>query len=95
MRLANRQLLNDFMVLHADAKPHLQTWRSVIKDAVWLSPYDVKGTFTKASIIGGKNVIFDIYRNNYRIWTKVDYLRGVVMIKEIGNHKEYDKWEIK
>jgi mRNA interferase HigB len=95
MRLANRPLLRDFALQHSDAKTQLDTWEDNIKGVQWKTPQDLKQSYPKASIIDGVNVVFDIVRNRYRIWVKVNYAAGIVMIKKIGTHREYDKWDIK
>ncbi|MFI5240602.1 MAG: type II toxin-antitoxin system HigB family toxin [Candidatus Saccharimonadia bacterium] len=95
MRLANRQLLRDFALQHIDAKTQLDTWEDNIKDMQWKTPHELKQSYPKASIIDGANVVFNIIRNRYRIWVKVNYTAGIVLIKKIGTHREYDKWDIK
>ena len=95
MLLANRPLLRDFAQSHARAKKQLENWEAVVQKAHWSSPNELKRSFSrKASVLKGGNVIFDICGNDYRIWTKIDFEREVVMVKRVGTHQEYDNWKI-
>ena len=40
-------------------------------------------------------IVFDVLTNRYRLVTAVDFEKGIVWIKWIGTHKEYDKIDIK
>lgn len=79
--------------------PHLadqlRTWLAIVEEADWNKPQDINSQFNQAKVIAGKNIIFKIRGNAYRLWTKVNYVTGVVIIKKFGTHKEYDGWEIK
>jgi mRNA-degrading endonuclease HigB of HigAB toxin-antitoxin module len=47
------------------------------------------------SIISSDRIVFDILTNRYRLVTAVDFEKGIVWIKWIGTHKEYDKIDVK
>lgn len=94
MHIAQRELLRDFARQHADAKNRLDAWEDHVKNVRWRSPHDLKQSYPKASIVDSVNVIFDIVRNKYRLWAKVNYTSGSVLIKKVGTHREYDKWDI-
>jgi mRNA interferase HigB len=36
-------------------------------------------------------MVFNIKGNDYRLVTAIDYRRGIVFIKWLGAHKDYDK----
>jgi len=94
MKLLNKQPLREFVEKHADARSQIDSWEAEIEEAQWDSPHDIKFRYPSASILGNQNVIFNICGNNYRLWVKVNYKNKVVSIKQIGTHKEYDKWKI-
>jgi mRNA interferase HigB len=48
-----------------------------------------------ASIISSDRIVFDILTNRYRLVTAVDFEKGIVWIKWIGTHKDYDKIDVK
>ena len=44
-----------------------------------------------ASIVGVNRVIFNIKGNDYRLVVKLHYDRGVVYVRFVGSHREYDR----
>jgi mRNA interferase HigB len=51
----------------------------------------VKADYGNASIIANDRVVFNIHGNHYRLIPAVDYRYGIVYIRFIGTHREYDK----
>ncbi len=94
MRLHNKQKLRDFAEKHADARTWLETWEAEVEKAAWKTPLDLKAKYSKADLPGDKQALFDICGNKYRLWVSIAYNTGLVLVKEIGTHKEYDKWKI-
>ncbi len=95
MKLIGKQQLHDFGEKHSDARSQLQSWETEVEAAEWKTPQDVRNKYPKATLPGNLQAIFDICRNKYRLWVQIAYKTGVVLIKKIGTHKEYDRWEIK
>ena len=75
---------------YADAKTPLITWYGFVLKASWASPADVKADFGTASILKNGRVVFNIAGNKYRLITSINYPHGIVFIKFIGTHKQYD-----
>ena len=94
MRLIGKKKLNDFKQIHADACAQVESWEAEVSEAKWNTPHDLKKRYPKASLPGNQQAIFDICRNQYRLWTEINYQIGIVLVKEIGTHKEYNKWKI-
>lgn len=94
MRLLGTPKLRKFMNNHADARSQLDSWEAEVEIAAWKTPLDVKKRYPKASVIGNQHVVFNICGNKYRLWVTVAYQTGIVMVREIGTHKEYDGWKI-
>ena len=44
-----------------------------------------------ADVLPNNRVIFDIKGNHYRLVVKIHYNTGVVFIRFVGTHKEYDR----
>jgi mRNA-degrading endonuclease HigB of HigAB toxin-antitoxin module len=61
----------------------------------WKNTNDVKRNYTWAGIISSDRIVFDILTNRYRLVTAVDFEKGILWIKWIGTHKEYDKIDVK
>ena len=72
-------------------KAALDAWFHEAKQAEWKKPADVKEYYGNASIVGADRVVFNIKGNDYRLVAAIDYRRGIVFIKWLGSHKEYDK----
>ena len=74
-----------------DAKGSLESWYEETIKASWLSPQDVKNQYGNASICGNNRVIFNIGGNKYRLVVEIQYQAGIVWVKFIGSHTQYDK----
>ena len=92
--MIGKERLQKFREKHPDARSQLDSWIAEVESANWKMPHDLKVRYPKASILGKQQVIFDICWNKYRIWVEVAYQTGIVVIKAVGTHKEYDKWEV-
>lgn len=75
---------------HMDARAPLMAWYGFVIKASWSGPADVKADFGSASILKNGRVVFNIAGNKYRLVTSINYPYGIVFIKFIGTHKQYD-----
>ena len=91
MKLVGRDIVEAFIVRHADARGQMTSWVRVTEFATWQSPYDIKRRFASASFLSDNTVIFNIKGNSYRLETKVAYKTSVVMVVWAGTHAEYSK----
>jgi mRNA interferase HigB len=78
----------------ADARSQIESWVAIVEGAHWKTPHELKAQFTKVSLPGTQQAIFDICGNRYRILVKIDYPNETVLIKKAGTHKEYEKWTL-
>jgi mRNA interferase HigB len=90
MRVIARSTLRDYWKIHSDVEDALRTWYYEASRATWLSPADVKEDHRSASIIAGNRVVFNIKGNNYRLIAAMRYDIGIIFIRFIGTHGEYD-----
>jgi mRNA interferase HigB len=91
MRVIALKTLKTFWSRHADAEQPLKTWYKETSEANWTEPNDIKNRFPSADIIPGNRIIFNIKGNTYRLIVKVHYNTGIVFIRFVGTHAEYDK----
>ena len=49
-----------------------------------------KADFRTASILKDGRVVFNIAGNKYRLVTSINYPYGIVFVKFVGTHKQYD-----
>lgn len=92
MRLVGAPLIAEFAERRPDAKKDLDAWRLEVQIATWANPHELKARYPKASIIKGREVVFNIRNNRYRMHVTVDYQSGTVIVRRLGTHAEYDKW---
>jgi mRNA interferase HigB len=73
----------------------LEAWFSEVNKADWISTADVKRVYATASIVNSDRIVFNIKGNDYRLVVAVDFEKGIVWIKWIGSHKDYDRIDVK
>jgi len=95
MKLLGIKPLNDFKQKHADVRSQIESWEAEVKEAKWDTPYELRERYPKASLLRNQQVVFDFGGNKYRLLTLVNYKNGIVLVKKIGTHKEYNNWKIK
>lgn len=91
MRLIARSTLVEFGVRHPETKASLAHWVSVAKSAAWQSTNEVQASFSKAKVLNGERVRFEVAGGDYRMIVAFDFPRGIAFVKFIGTHAEYDR----
>lgn len=90
MRVIAVSVLRTFWVKHPSAREPLSAWVAVVAQARWSQPADVKAQYQNASILKNRRVVFNIKGNDYRLVVAIAYSLGIVYVKFIGTHKQYD-----
>ncbi|MBI3530422.1 MAG: type II toxin-antitoxin system HigB family toxin [Betaproteobacteria bacterium] len=91
MRIIALKTLRDFWGKHPQAEVPLRAWHAVSSRADWRNPADVKAAYRTASFLGGNRVVFNIKGNDFCLVVAVHYNRGLMFIRFIGTHREYDR----
>jgi len=91
MRIVALATLRNFWQRHPDTEISLRSWYAAASRADWHSPADVKASYRNASFVANNRIVFNIRGNEYRLITAVHYNRGMMFIRFIGTHREYDK----
>jgi mRNA interferase HigB len=93
MRVIAKSTLKRFWEQPAynEARGPLESWYEETVKANWLSPQAVKNQYGNASICGNNRVVFNIGGNKYRLVVEIQYRAGIVWVKFIGTHAQYDK----
>jgi mRNA interferase HigB len=100
MRVIARRTLREFVEGRTGYKDQLalkaalDAWFDEVKKARWTGTADVRHSYANASIISADRVVFNIKGNDYRLVVAVDFENGIVWIKWIGTHKDYDKIDV-
>jgi mRNA interferase HigB len=91
MRIIAVKMLREFWESHADAEQPLKAWYKEATDVRWLEPNEIKQRYPSADILPDNRVVFNIKSNTYRLIVKIHYNTGIVFIRFVGTHAEYDK----
>lgn len=91
MRVISRKQLKLFWEVHRRAERPLRAWFHEARVARWKNFQDIKRDFPTADVLPRNRVIFDIKGNDYRLIVKIHYNTGVVFIRFVGTHPEYDQ----
>ena len=91
MRIIARKTLHDYWEKHPEVRQALQAWYADANHAQWKTPADIKDMYRNASILPNARVVFNIKGNQYRLIVAIQYNAGIVFIRFIGTHQEYDR----
>ena len=90
MRVISRKALREFGARHPDAGVPLGIWFRIARKATWKSLVDVRKTYPHADLVGPYTV-FNIKGNAYRLIVKIEYQFGLIFIRHVLTHPEYDQ----
>jgi mRNA interferase HigB len=76
--------------VHPDSEQPLRSWYQEAEAARWKGPAELKGRYPSASVLREQRVVFNICGNRYRLVARVNYEFGIVYVRFIGTHAEYD-----
>ncbi|MEW6469870.1 MAG: type II toxin-antitoxin system HigB family toxin [Bacteroidota bacterium] len=93
MRVIAKSTLRAFWTKHADCEQPLKSWYKEAAEANWKGPRDIKRDYPSASFLPDNRVVFNIKGNHYRLVVRINYDYGIVWIRFIGTHSQYDKIE--
>lgn len=91
MRVIAKKMLRDFWIKHADSEQQLKTWYYEAENARWTNPNQIKKEYPSASVLPDNRIVFNIKGNHYRLIVRINYDYGIVWIRFIGTHAQYDK----
>jgi mRNA interferase HigB len=100
MRVIARRTLREFvssLAGHRDqpaVKAALDAWFHEASKARWNNMADVKQAYATASVVTAERIVFNIKGNSYRLVVAVDFEKGIVWIKWIGTHADYDRTDV-
>ncbi len=100
MRIIARRTLREFVATRTGYKDQsalrsaLDAWFHEAQNAEWHSSAELKASYATASIVSADRVVFNIKGNSYRLVVAIDYEKGIVWIKWLGTHKDYDQIDV-
>ncbi len=93
MRILNRELIGKFAKKHANARQPLNNWVDVVSSLSWANHAELKATFSTADLVSDQGCVFNVGGNNYRLLAAVSFSIGIVAVKWVKTHAEYDNWK--
>jgi mRNA interferase HigB len=91
MRIISRKPLREFGEQHADAVTPLDDWSSIVRMKEYHTPAEVKADLASVSFISADVTVFYIGGNKYRLSVSIRYQHGIVYIRRVMTHEEYDR----
>lgn len=91
MIIANKILLDDFIQSHVNALKPINKWLAQVTEARWKSHAELKRQFPPADYVKNGRYVFNIGGNKFRIVAVVVFIGGVMNIRFVGTHTEYDR----
>lgn len=96
MRIIAKSRLMALATAYGDCTRQVWNWYSIAAKANWHNLSEVRQTFRHADLVGDKTV-FNIKGNDYRLIVYIRYDAGIIYIKDLLTHAEYNKntWKTK
>ena len=95
MRVIAVRTLREFWERHPDAEEPLRAWHADARRAHWQAPGEIKALHPQASVVAGNRIVFNIKGNDYRLVVHINYPAGIVFVRFIGTHAQYDRIDAK
>ena len=94
MRIIALSTLRVFWGKRPDAEIPLRAWYALASRADWKTPSDIKAAYRNASFTANKRVVFNIKGNDYRLVVAVHYDRGLMYVRFVGTHRQYERIDV-
>jgi mRNA interferase HigB len=94
MRIVALSTLRAFWLKHPDAEVPLRAWYTLASRANWKTPNQIKSAYRSASFVGSSRVVFNIKGNDYRLVVLVRYDKGLLFVRFVGTHAQYDRTDV-
>lgn len=91
MILTNLSLIETFVRKHSDSVKSINKWLKEVCDKNWKNHAELKLDYPSADYVGNSRYVFNISGNKYRIVAVVIFINGVMDLRFIGTHAEYDR----
>ena len=95
MRIISRNKLREYWEKHADTQIPLCEWYIKTGKAKWKSLEDIRKDFNQVDYVGNQRYAFNIKGNAHRLIVAVKFTPGLVYIRFVGTHNEYDRFDAK
>ncbi|MBO4476049.1 MAG: type II toxin-antitoxin system HigB family toxin [Bacteroidales bacterium] len=94
MRVIAISALRDFWTKHPETEQPLKEWYVKTNRAQWSSLSDMRNDFNSVDYVGNQRYVFNIKGNGYRLVVAVKFIPGLVYIRFVGTHDEYERIDV-
>ncbi|MCQ2216146.1 MAG: type II toxin-antitoxin system HigB family toxin [Bacteroidales bacterium] len=91
MHIISKSKLQEYYEQHADAMEPLLRWYDIAMHAEWSELNDIKKDFPSVDYVGNQRYVFNIKGNTYRLIVVIKFTPGLIFVRFVGTHAEYDK----
>jgi mRNA interferase HigB len=91
VRIIAVSTIKTFWDRHPDAKISLERWVQAMRDGHWQTTGDVQLSFSKARVLNGERVRFEVAGGDYRLIASFKFKNQLVFVKFVGTHADYDR----
>ena len=95
MIILGKVKIEHFISKHVITKKALENWINIVEASEWKNHTELKQTFPSADYVGNAKYVFNIKGNGYRVVAVVIFIEGIITIRFIGTHEEYEKIDCK
>ena len=90
MKLISNKALREFSARHPEAAQPLQDFRHLVEHGRFSTFAQLKATFAHVDKVG-ERYVFNIGGNKYRLVAAIAFQAGLMWVKAVLTHREYDK----
>ena len=91
MRIIARRTVVVYGNRHPATRAALSHWVTIVSTATWRNTAEVQAAFSKAKVLNGERIRFEVAGGDFRLIAAFDFGRGIAFVKFIGTHAEYDR----
>lgn len=91
MRIISIRTLREFWKRHPHSEVPLRGWYAEVSSADWKTPADIKAAQRNVSFLANNRLVFNIKGNDFRLVVAVRYSQGLMFIRFVGTHADYDR----
>lgn len=90
MKLISNRALREFAALQVEAAQPLHDFRRKIEKGSFGNFAELRAVFPAVDKVG-ERYVFNIGGNKFRLVAGIDFARGMLWVKAVLTHREYDK----
>lgn len=101
MRIIKISAIRSYYQRHSNARPWLQQWVVIARQAGWHSLVDVRRVYPHADAVllpsGNLVTVFNVMKNRYRLIVAIHYNTQRIYLRDFMTHAEYSKnhWKLR